>query len=56
MTNLLNLEDFNNIKKEKALKQAEKNNWKYYKKFGKKRPLEKLILKKESRKKGISIH
>ena len=56
MTNLLFLEEYDNIKKEKALQQVEKNNWKWYKKTGSKRPLKKLIIRKEARRNGVSIH
>lgn len=56
MTNLLNLEDYNNIKKEKALLQVEKNNWKWYKKTGSKRPVKRFIKLREARKNGISVH
>lgn len=56
MTNLINLEDYNNIKREQGMKQVEKNNWKWYRKTGKKRPLKKFIRRKEARRRGISIH
>lgn len=51
---LLNLND--DIKKEKALQQVAKNNWKWYKRTGNKRPLKRLIKLKEARRNGISIH
>ena len=54
MTNLLNIND--DLRKEKALKQVAKNNWRWYKKTGKKRPLNKLIIRKDARRIGISVH
>lgn len=56
MTNLLNLEDYDNIRKEKLQSQALKNDWKHYKKTGRKRNLKKIMVIKNAKRKGISIH